>query len=131
MLSCSAHKLRPPLVRGGCHEVTEGVVLSRSDHLLRLPLFYKGSCHEVTERDSTVAQRPLTKAPLEVQGAVSRVSTVCCSSKTKAGESVMSKGVRFRTTIANFTERSETAPRSGEGIRLWSWRRKRLKGLIW
>ena len=32
----------------------------------------------------------------------------------------MSKGVRFRTTIANLTERSETAPRSGEGIRLWS-----------
>ncbi len=28
----------------------------------------------------------------------------------------MSKGVRFRTTIANLTERSETAPRSGEGI---------------
>ena len=28
----------------------------------------------------------------------------------------MSKGVRFRTTIANLTERSETAPHSGEGI---------------
>ncbi len=75
-------------------EATEGVIggLARSDHLLRLLLW--GSCR----------RRRLK----ELQGAVSRVSTVCCSSKTKTGESVMSKGEHGTrvpcSTIANLTE---------------------------
>ena len=54
-------------------------------------------------RDSMpFAKRQVDKAPLEVQGAVSRASPVGCSSKTKAGEGVMSKGVRFSHDYCEF-----------------------------
>ena len=68
------------------------------------------------------AKPPVEKAPLEVQGAVSRVSPVGCSPKEKTGEGVMSKRVQGTampcTTVANLTERSETSCREAtEGIR--------------